>query len=402
MRSAETIIIGGGVVGSSVAYHLTERGANDVLILESEAVQGLGSTGAATGGVRAQFETDINIKMSLYSLDFLRNWEYDCEYDPAGYLFFATTAEQLAYLQQNVIKQREFGVTDVEIVSAEDVKRLVPFLNCEDIAGGSFGKHDGFINPLAVMNGFADSAFRNGANIEYSTQVLSLKTDGQKITAVETNRGTIECENVVLCTGAWAKQLAATAGIELPVEPQRRQIVWAKSSEPLPANMPMVIDIGSGFHFRPAKTWNAGIPPLKTENILQSTTTKNHEVLFAFPDPDEPCSVNRSFDEGFIDKVYQRAKHRAPYLSETEIVREKCRAGLYENTPDHHAILGGCDVKGLYFANGFSGHGVMHSPATGRALAETILDGKVSFLDVSCLSLNRFSTGKLLHETAFI
>ena len=139
----------------------------------------------------------------------------------------------------------------------------------------------------------------------------------------------------------------------------------------------MVIDLSNGFHFRPAK---------------DSLT----EILFAYPDKDETPSFSTDFEESFIAKVYEKAKHRAPFLCETEVVREKCRAGLYENTPDHHAILGGCQIEGLYFANGFSGHGVMHSPATGRALSEIILDGKASFLDVSCLNLARFANGELL------
>ncbi len=403
MQKTGTIIIGGGVVGASVAFHLAERGAKDVLILEREAVQGRGSTGAATGGVRSQFETEINIKLSLYSLDFFNNWEYDCEYDPAGYLFFATTDEQLEYLKQSSARQCKLGVCDVEIIDAAEIKKLVPFLNCDDIVGGSFGKHDGFINPLAVMNGFTESALRNGAEIRFETQATAINTKNEKIVSVETNKGIIECENVVLCTGAWAKQLAATAGIGLPVEPQRRQIVWARAAEPLPTGLPMVIDIGTGFHFRPAKDWSIKTTPnVPPKGGTQNARVPNHDVLFAYPDPDEPSSTNRSFDDAFIEKVYQRAKYRAPYLYETELVREKCRAGLYENTPDHHAILGGCDIKGLYFANGFSGHGVMHSPATGRALAEIILDGKANFLDVSCLRIERFSTGKLLHETAFI
>ena len=204
------------------------------------------------------------------------------------------------------------GVKDVRTVSADDIKRLVPFLNCEDIIGGSFGQHDGFINPLAIMNGFTATALQKGARIECSTRAIALKTDGQKIISVETDRGPIECENVVLCTGAWAKQLAATADIELPVEPQRRQIVWAQAAEPLPERMPMVIDIGSGFHFRPAKDWRESIAGAKAGvKETGASAGSNNEVLFAFPDPDEPSSTDRSFDETFIDKVYQRAKHRS-------------------------------------------------------------------------------------------
>lgn len=391
MKNAQIVVIGGGVVGASVAYHLAERGVGDVLILERGAVQGLGSTGAATGGVRAQFETEINIRMSLYSLDFFRNWEFDCEYEPAGYLFFATTDEQFDYLRRNVEKQRRLGVQDVEVVDAAAIKRIVPILNCDDVVGGSFGGNDGFINPLAVMHGFTEGALKRGSRIEFETVVQSIIVRGGRVTGVETNRGRIGCESVVLCTGAWARELAATAGVDLPVEPQRRQIVWARSLAPLPDGLPMVIDIGSGFHFRPARDF-----------AVKRSETGTHDVLFAYPNSDEPSSTDTNFADSFIEKVYERAKHRSRFLFDTAVVREKCRAGLYENTPDHHAILGGCDVGGVYFANGFSGHGVMHSPATGRALSEIILEGKANFLDLSCLSPGRFAKNEMLHETAFI
>ena len=380
---SEIVIIGGGVVGASVAYHLTERGARDVLILERETRQGEGSTGKATGGVRAQFETEINIELSLYSIEFFKNWDFDCGYEPRGYLFFATNKRQFDYLKGNVEKQKSLGVRDVEIVSREAIAEMVKGLNCEDIRGGSFGAADGFINPLGVLEGFTQKALGGGAKIKFDTQVLSIETKDGKVKSVATTHGKIEAEKVVICSGAWAKSLAKTAEIDLPVEPLKRQIVWAKSATDLPPNLPMVIDLGSGFHFRPAKD-------------------SRREVLFAYPDKDEKPSFDTDFDEAFIAKVYEKARKRAPFLYETEVIKENCRAGLYENTPDHHAILGGCAIEGLYFANGFSGHGVMHSPATGRALAEIILDGKANFLDVSCLSLERFATGELLHETAFI
>jgi sarcosine oxidase subunit beta len=152
----------------------------------------------------------------------------------------------------------------------------------------------------------------------------------------------------------------------------------------------MVIDLGSGFHFRPARDFKDSTNCCDIPN----------EIFFAYPD--EKPSFDTNFDCSFIEKVYERAKHRARFLYETTPILEKCRAGLYENTPDHHAILGECKIENLYFASGFSGHGVMHSPATGRALSEIILDGEANFLDVSCLSLARFAKGELLHETAFI
>ena len=383
MGKAEIVIIGGGVVGASVAFHLTERGAKDILILESQPVQGKGSTGAATGGVRSQFETDINILMSMYSIDFFNNWDVGCGYEPRGYLFFATTDEQFEYLKSNVEKQKNLGVEGVEIVACDEIAKRIPGMNCEDIIGGSFGATDGFIDPLAVMRGFTEKALAKGARIEFDSVVTGIETQAGSVTSIETEKGRVDCDATVLCAGAWAKGLAATAGIDLPVEPLRRQIVWTRSDSPLPESLPMVIDLGSGFHFRPVKD-------------------SKDELMFAYPDADESPSFETSLDDGFVEKIRERARLRAPFLYETKVVREKCRVGLYENTPDHHAILGSCEIEGLYFANGFSGHGVMHSPATGRALAEIILDGKANFLDVSCLSIDRFEKGGLLHETAFI
>jgi sarcosine oxidase, subunit beta len=383
VKKAEIVIIGAGVVGASVAYHLARSGARDVVVLERESKQGRGSTGAATGGVRAQFETDINILMSRYSIDFFRNWDVDCGYEPRGYLFFATREDHLEYLEANVAKQKRLGVEGVALLDPGQIAEMVPGMNCGDIVGGSFGANDGFIDPLAVMRGFTEGAAAEGVHFEFDARVQAIVTSGGRVAGVRIGDEIIECEKAVVCSGAWAKEVAATAGIDLPVEPMRRQIVWARSAKPVPEGLPMVIDLGSGFHFRPAKG-------------------SSHELLFAYPDPDEPSSFDTSLDDAFIQKIRERARMRAPFLYETQVVREKCRVGLYENTPDHHAILGGCEVEGLYFANGFSGHGVMHSPATGRALAEIILDGRAGFLDVTCLELGRFAKGEMLHETAFI
>jgi sarcosine oxidase, subunit beta len=246
--------------------------------------------------------------------------------------------------------------------------------------------------------------------LEFAVDVRGFRVEGGRVRGVETSDGLIECDAAVLCTGARAADLARTAEIDLPVTPQRRQIVWARTRDALPAEMPMVIDIGTGFHFRPARDFR--VASLDEQRTTPSAQSGGHpsfvrtgactDILFAYPDPEEPSSISTEFEDLFVDKVYEKAKARARFLFEAECVREKCRAGLYENTPDHHAILGGCEVGGLYFANGFSGHGVMHSPATGRALSEIILDGEAKFLDVSCLALERFASGELLHETAFI
>lgn len=388
---AEIVIIGGGVAGASVAYHLAERGCRDVLILDKGQALGLGSTGKATGGVRAQFETEVNIRQSLYSLDFFRDWEFDAEYDPKGYLLLATSELQLAYLDRSGTRQRALGYEGVHLLTQAEVAGLVPGLNTEDVLGGSFGPRDGFINPLAVLEGFLVGASQRGVRVAAGVNAKKLVSDGRRVTGVATGDGLVECDHVVVAAGAWSAPLAASVGLVLPVTPQRRQIVWAQAPEPLPADMPMVIDLKDGFHFKPAKDFTHGAAAADTRDIL-----------FAYPDPDEPASFSTEFDPAFLDKVGEHAAHRAPFLNGSRIVYEKCRAGLYENTPDHHAILGPCSIEGLYFATGFSGHGVMHSPATGRALAEMITTGRSEFLDVSSLYLDRFEKGALLHETSFI
>ena len=388
---AETVIIGGGVIGASVAYHLTESGAKDVLVLDRAHSLGEGSTGKATGGVRAQFETDINIRMSLYSVDFFQSWEHDAEYDPKGYLFLATNNLHLDYLNRTGERQRELGYEGVHLVTQDEIAKLVPGMNVEDLVGGSFGPRDGFINPLSVLEGFVVGANSRGARFVPGVEVKKIDVKYGRVTRVETNNGYIDCERVVVAAGAWSATVVAGIGIDLPVKPQRRQIVWAEAPKPLRADLPMVIDLKDGFHFRRAQDFTHG-----------AAEQDPCAVLFAYPDPDEPVSFSTKFDNEFLLKVGDLAAYRAPFLNGSHIVYERCRAGLYENTPDHHPILGPCDIEGLYFATGFSGHGVMHSPATGRALAEIILEGQASFMDVTSLSLARFAKGELLSETSFI
>ncbi|HTH51085.1 MAG TPA: FAD-binding oxidoreductase, partial [Pyrinomonadaceae bacterium] len=366
-------------------------GAKDVLVLDRASSLGEGSTGKATGGVRAQFETDINIRMSLYSLDFFQNWEHDAEYDPKGYLFLATNTLHLDHLNRTAERQRELGYDGVHLVTQDEIAAMVPGMNVYDVVGGSFGPRDGFVNPLSILEGFIVGANTRGARVLTGVDVKRIDVDNDRVTRVETSNGYIHCDKVVVAAGAWSSNVAASVGIDLPVKPQRRQIVWAEAPEPLVPDLPMVIDLKDGFHFRPAKDFTHG-----------AAEQDPRAVIFAWPDPDEPTSYSTKFDEEFLLKVGDHAAYRAPFLNGSRIVYEKCRAGLYENTPDHHPIIGGCEIEGLYFACGFSGHGVMHSPATGRALAELMLEGESSFLDVSMLTLERFRSGELLHETAFI
>jgi sarcosine oxidase subunit beta len=396
-QTADVVIIGGGIVGASVAFHLAERGCTNVLILERETEQGLGSTGRATGGVRAQFATAINIAMSRYSIDFFARFEeatgHVCGYEPAGYLFVATSEAHLDYLKLTRERQLAEGLTNVELVGAEEIARRVPMLRMDDVVGGSFCGTDGFIAPLKVMRGFTARASERGARVWTRAEVTGIEVEGGQVAGVRLttgggDRGRISTRAVVNASGAWAALTARLAGVEIPVVPLRRQLVSVQPAEPLVGGLPMVIDMSDGFHFRPEARDGGTMPG----------------ALLAWPDDAETPGFKTDFEPSFTEKVFARARFRAPSLvAGATLNANRCRAGLYEVTPDNHAIIGESPaVRGLFLANGFSGHGVMHSPATGRLIAELILDGHPSLFDVSALSPERFATGRLLSETSVL
>ncbi|MFL6211424.1 MAG: NAD(P)/FAD-dependent oxidoreductase [Pyrinomonadaceae bacterium] len=384
-ETADVVIIGSGIVGSSVAYHLAAAGCTNVLVIEREAHQGQGSTGKSMGGVRAQFATPVNIQMSLYSIGFFAQFDevtgHPADYRPHGYLFVATSERHLDYLKANHARQAALGLNNVKFVSPAEIVEIVPQLRADDIVGGTFCPTDGFVDPHSVMMGFMLNARARGVRLWLDTTVTDIETEGDQITGVVTTRGRVATRNVVNAAGAWAAEVARMAGAELPVVPLRRQLVPTEPFDGLPARFPMVIDMSTGFHFR----------------------REGLRILLAWNDPEETPGFKTEFDPAFVEKILTRAADRVPCLAEAQVNAGRAWAGLYEMTPDHHAIIGPAPgVGGLYFANGFSGHGVMHSPATGRVTAELILDGRASLLDVSPLSVDRFTTGKLLHETALL
>jgi sarcosine oxidase subunit beta len=420
-ETADVVIIGSGIVGSSVAYHLAEQGCTNVLVIEREAHQGKGSTGKSMGGVRAQFATPVNIQMSRYSIDFFSRFDevvgHPADYRAHGYLFCATNERQLEYLKTNRERQLALGVKNVELVSPEDIARFVPPLRVDDIVGGTFCQTDGFVDPHSVMMGFMLNARERGVRLWLDTQVTGITVepaesirleralvppgnarvspaaggpdipvpshsdDNRRVTGVLTSRGLVSTRIVVNAAGPWAAEVARLAGAELPVEPLRRQLVPTEPFDGLPQRFPMVIDMSTGFHFR----------------------REGKGILLAWNDPDETPGFKTEFDPGFIEKILTRAADRVPRLAEAEVNPRRAWAGLYEMTPDHHAIIGPApDVAGLYFVNGFSGHGVMHSPASGRLTADLILNGRSELVDAAQLNLDRFAAGRLLEETAVL
>ena len=386
MQTADAVIVGGGIVGASVAWHLTEAGCRNVLIVERETHQGKGSTGKSMGGVRAQFATRPNIQMSLYSIPFYAAFEerlgHPSGYCDQGYLFVATKPTHLEYLQTNQALQKSLGLTQAQMLPREEIVSIVPQLRADDVLGGSFCPTDGFVDPYSVMVGFTTRACEQGATLWRSTEVTAITRDSSGITGVETSRGAVSTRIVVNAAGPWAAEVAALAGVKLPVEPMRRMLIPTEPFDGVSHKVPMVVDMNTGFHFRP----------------------ESLGFLLAWNDPQETTGFNTNFEPSFIEKVLTLAADRVPCFENLAVNPKRAWAGLYEMSPDHHAIIGAVEeVPGFFCANGFSGHGVMHSPATGRMVADLIVHGKTDVIDnVEVLSPARFAKGELLHETAVL
>ncbi|HXA86273.1 MAG TPA: FAD-dependent oxidoreductase, partial [Candidatus Dormibacteraeota bacterium] len=292
MQTAEVIIIGGGIVGSSIAWHLTQAGCKNVLVIERESSQGKGSTGKSMGGVRAQFSTPVNIQMSLYSIPFYARFEevigHPADYRPQGYLFLATKDSHLAYLRDNFARQQKLGLTTARLLAADEIRAMLPQLRSDDILGGSFCSTDGFVDPYSVMNGFMASAAEHGATLWKKTEVTGITIDQQGAFSVETARGPVSTRTVVNAAGAWSAQIAKFVGIDLPVEPLRRMLVPSEPFSDFPHSSPMVIDMSTGFHFRP----------------------EGRGFLLAWNDPEETPGYKTDFEPSFIEKILMHAADR--------------------------------------------------------------------------------------------
>jgi len=385
MQTADIVIIGGGIIGSSIAYHLIAAGCKSVLVIERETAQGKGSTGKSMGGVRAQFSTPVNIQMSLYSIPFYASFEdrlgHPSGYRPQGYLFCATSDTHMAYLSANYTKQVAMGLKDVRLVTADEIRNMFPQLRSDDIVGGSFCSTDGFVDPYSAMIGFMTWAGDHGAKVWKNTLVTGIQQDERGIVGLETSKGAVGTRIVVNCAGPWAPQVAKMAGIDLPVAPLRRMLVPTEPFDQFPHSAPMIIDMSTGFHFRP----------------------ESLGFLLAWNDPEETTGYKTDFDPAFIEKILTRAADRVPVFENLAVNPKRAWAGLYEMTPDHHPILGPAPgVPGFFLANGFSGHGVMHAPATGKILSDLILTGKSDLVDASLLGFSRFTEGRMIEETAVL
>jgi sarcosine oxidase subunit beta len=272
------------------------------------------------------------------------------------------------------------GLKNVRLVGGDEIRSMFPPLRGDDIVGGSFCSTDGFVDPYGAMVGFMTWASDHGATLWKNATVTGISR-GSGNFKIETTRDAISTGTVVNCAGAWAAGIAKMAGIELPVEPLRRMLVPTEPLDQFPHTAPMIIDMSNGFHFRP----------------------ESRGFLLAWNDPEETPGYKMDFEPSFIEKILMRAADRVPVFENVAVNPKRAWAGLYEMTPDHHPILGESpEVPGFFFANGFSGHGVMHAPATGKVLSDLILTGKTDLIDASLLNFSRFAEGRMIHETAVL
>ncbi|MDH4265059.1 MAG: FAD-binding oxidoreductase [Deltaproteobacteria bacterium] len=379
-KTAEIIIIGGGIIGASIAYHLAQKGAKGVVLLE-KGMLGEGSTAKCAGGIRAQFSTEINIRFSLKSLKFWNRFEeitgVDLGFKKVGYLFLATTEEEWAVFQANADRQHQLGIP-VELLSPQEIKYRWPFLKMDDLQGGTFCTWEGYAGPYEAVSGFAKGARRGSVKIHEGTEVLGIHQKNGKIISVRTAQGDIASPIVVNAAGPYAGEVGKMAGVEVPVLPYRRQLFFTAPFPWISDSIPLVIDFHRAWYFR-----------RESAGLLISGPKDN------FP------SFNINVDYDAMVEVAENSIYRVPLMEKAELNRGW--AGSYEISPDNHAILGEAPAcQGFFLANGFSGHGFQHSPAVGQVMAELILGEKPS-IDISCLSVDRFRQGHLIHEplTAF-
>lgn len=381
-RSPDVLIIGGGVIGCSIAYHLTRRGCRKVVVVERQTL-GSGSTAKAAGGIRQQFSCEANVRLAMYSVDFFAHFHERLALPPEaggvdfhqiGYLFLLTTKGTFTTFERGAALQQRLGLP-VEVLTPAQIASRWPWLTVNDVVGAAYCPTDGYGSPHEVMQAFATQARRLGASFVEGAEVSAITRQGARILTVETSRGSFEPATVIICAGAWSGELGRLAGVEIPVLPLRRMCFVTDPFDAIPHDAPMTIEMPNTFHFRPD---GAGF-------------------MLGTSDQDEPYGFNTAMNWHWLNRVVEDAVKRVPVFEQARV--HHGWAGLYETTPDHNAILGPIPgMENLLVATGFSGHGVMQSPATGLIMSEFILDGQARTIDVSELSIERFATGRLHPE----
>ncbi len=366
--TAEVVVVGGGVMGTSVAFHLAEAGV-DVCLLERDALAS-GSTSRAAGGIRAQFSDPLNIAIGLRSIEaFTRFGERpgaEIDLQQVGYLFLLDREEDVAVFENSMALQNELGVPS-RFVDLEEAARLCPLAGLDGILAATFCPVDGHASPEAVVQGYAAGARVHGATVLTGCAVTEIAVDDGHVRGVVTKDGEIETGTVVCAAGVWSPALARTAGLELPVVPYLREVGFTGPEAGLPEGIPLTIDFSTGFYFH----------------------REGPGLLFGMADRDQPAGVDAPTDPDWLVRVMEVAERRCPRLLDLGIAGGW--KGAYEITPDHNALVGEAEgIERLLYATGFSGHGFLQGPAVGEIVRDLVL-GHEPFVDVRPLAVERFA-----------
>ncbi|HLA88610.1 MAG TPA: FAD-dependent oxidoreductase [Anaerolineales bacterium] len=376
-KSADIVIIGGGVMGASAAYHLAKCGMNNTVLLEKENFFGQGATGRCAGGVRYQFSTEINIKLSLESLPMIERFKdeigQEVNYRQSGYLLVATNDKDASIFKRNVALQNKLGVP-TNLLTGDEVRARLPLMKFDDAIAGTFNQKDGTVDPNSVVMGYVNAAQKMGVKAITGAEVIGITISGGEVEEVQTSLGTVKTRMILNAAGPWVSQIGQMAGVQIPVVPLRRQMFTTNPLKEIPEDFPFVIDFAKSLYFH-----------REAEGLLIGMSNQN-----------EKPGYDQNVDEDFELENLEAAIDRMPLVEKAS--RASHWAGLYEVTPDAHPIFGNSDVKGFTLCAGFSGHGFMHGPIAGKLMSEIISDGKFSSVDVSMLDLKRFEEGRLIQE----
>ncbi len=381
-RTARVVVVGGGVMGASTAYHLALRGCRDVVLLEMEPFFGLGATGRCAGGIRYQFSTEINVRLSQLSLPMLDRFEEETgqaiDLRKCGYLFLLNNEADVEAFRANVLMQHGLGVA-TEWLSGNEVRAKVPQLAADDVLAGTFHADDGLADPNGVVAGYIAAGRRLGVRALTDTAVTGFRSQAGRVAVIETNQGDIACETVVNAAGPWSARVSQMAGIPLPVVPIRRQMLTTTPLLALDPEFPFVIDFARSLYFH----------------------REGEGVLTGMSNPGQEPGFDQGVDEAWEEVHLEAAMARLPLLQDAGLIAHW--AGLYEVTPDAHPIISTVPgLDGYVLVTGFSGHGFMHGPAAGLLTAEIILDGRALTMDLGPLDYRRFDVGQLTRETNVI
>ena len=376
-KTAHIVVIGGGVMGASTAYHLALRGEKNIVLLEKEEFFGQGATGRCAGGVRYQFGTEVNVRLSLESLPMLERLAEETgqpsDYRQCGYLMFLTRESGAEVFRRNIAMQNRLGVPSVWM-TGDEIRKREPQMRLDDVIGGSYCAQDGLADPNSVVMAYIGAASRLGVKSLNNIEVTGIGTGAGKVKSVQTNHGTIETDIIVNATGPWAGLIGKMAGVDLPITAVRRQILTTTPLPEIPPDFPFVIDFEQSLYFH----------------------REGNGLLTGMSNPNEKPGFDQSVDPDWELTAMDAAIERLPLLETAGMASHW--AGLYENTPDRHPIYGKTPLEGFYIVTGFSGHGFMHGPVSGKLMSEIILDGASKTVDVSMLDLARFAENRQILE----